>query len=63
MFWVAATGSELSAGGESLDLPPNGPVGSGMFFQPEAEPRAAPGGTLGFDTPLGITGGRGETRD
>lgn len=40
MFWVAATGSELSAGGESLDLPPNGPVGSGMFFQPEAESRA-----------------------
>lgn len=40
MFWVAVTGSELSAAGESLDLPPNGPGGCGMFFHPEAESRA-----------------------
>lgn len=39
-FWATVTGSELAAGGESLDLPPNGPGGCGMFFQPEAEPRA-----------------------
>ena len=40
MFWEAAIGSELSAGAGSFYLPPNGPGRCGMFFQPEAEPRA-----------------------
>ena len=40
-FWAAVTGAEPSAGGDSVYLPPNGPGGFGMFFQPGTTPRSA----------------------
>lgn len=39
-FWAQVTGAEPTTGGDSYYLPPNGPGGFGMFFQPESEPRA-----------------------
>lgn len=39
-FWAAVTGAESSSGGDSVYLPPSGPGGFGMFFQPESGPRA-----------------------
>lgn len=39
-FWASVTGAEPSTGGDSVYLPPNGPGGFGMFFQPETKPRA-----------------------
>lgn len=39
-FWASVTGSSPSPGGESVYLPPAGPGGFGMFFQPMTGPRA-----------------------
>jgi len=38
-FWSAVTGNEISGGGDSFYLAPNGPDGFGMFFQPSSGPR------------------------
>lgn len=39
-FWAAVTGSSPSPGGDSVYLPPAGPGGFGMFFQPMTGPRS-----------------------
>jgi len=38
-FWAAVTGVTPSRGGDSVYLPPAGPDGFGMFFQPRTGPR------------------------
>lgn len=38
-FWAGVTGAVPSPGGEAVYLPPAGPDGFGMFFQPMSEPR------------------------
>jgi len=38
-FWSAVTGNEISGGGDSYYLAPNGSGGFGMFFQGAAAPR------------------------
>jgi len=40
-FWAAVTGATPSPGGESVYLPPVGPDGFAMFFQPLTAPRPA----------------------
>jgi hypothetical protein len=39
-FWAAVTGATQSVNGDSVYLPPNGPGGFGMFFQPGTVPRS-----------------------
>lgn len=38
-FWAGVTGAVPSPGGEAVYLPPAGPDGFGMFFQPMSEAR------------------------
>lgn len=38
-FWAAVTGNQISGGGDSYYLAPNGESGFGMFFQASSEPR------------------------
>ena len=38
-FWAAVTGATPSPGGSSYYLPPAGPGGFAMFFQPRTAPR------------------------
>ena len=38
-FWAAATGGTPAAAGVTVYLPPAGPGGFAMFFQPMSEPR------------------------
>lgn len=38
-FWAAVTGAVTSVNGDTAYLPPIGPGGFGMFFQPAAAPR------------------------
>lgn len=38
-FWASVTGSVPSSGGDSVYLPPAGPGGFAMFFQPRQGPR------------------------
>lgn len=39
-FWASVTGSSPAPGGDGVYLPPAGPGGFGMFFQPMTEPRS-----------------------
>ena len=38
-FWASLTGATPSTAGDSVYLPPAGPGGFGMFFQPATRPR------------------------
>ena len=38
-FWAAVTGAVPSIGGDTVYLPPAGPLGFAMFFRPQAGPR------------------------
>jgi hypothetical protein len=59
-FWASVTGATPASGGDSVYLPPSGPGGFAMFFQPMKGPRVRQTVHLDLTVPWGSRQGEVE---